>query len=394
MLYDTADERPPMSIPQLADDPVARLRDVHLGMLDAVLAGGGIAPVARLAAQALGGAVVVALPALDLTVSAPDAGDRRAAAVARHVEDPHAPTPLELAATARVNDGERPLGAVVQLGPRRLAGPHAEQVLALAALAVRTAVSLEDPGAVHAGAGALFAALRDDPVPDRILARAAVLGADLRFGGVVLVAAPAPGAVQRTVAAVRQEAPHALVHVAGERVEALVPAGSPGDRRPAAAEQAGRAARAADRHGAAGVSAAEADAGALPRALREAEFVLALVERGEAGLEEAQTGAWRLLTRLAVMAPAEVERLAGASVGPLLEPGTRSGAALLVTLATYLKTGASMRATAQAGFAHRHTIAYRLERIAELTGHDPRATTGREQLTLGLKALAVSAALR
>ena len=122
--------------------------------------------------------------------------------------------------------------------------------------------------------------------------------------------------------------------------------------------------------------------------------MLALVQRGEAELEDVQGGAWRLLTRLAVMAPAEVDRLARASVGPLLEPGTRSGAALLATLATYLKTGASMRATAQAGFAHRHTIAYRLERIAELTGYDPRDTAGREQLTLGLKALAVSETLR
>ena len=383
-----------MSIPQLADDPVAQLRDVHLGMLDAVLAGGGIAPVARIAAQALGGAVVVALPALGLTISAPDASDRRADAVARHVEDPGGPTPLELAATAPVRDGERPLGAVVLLGPRRLADAAAEQVLALAALAVRTAVSLEDPGAAHAGAGALFAALRDDPAPDRILARAAALGADVRFGGVALVAAPAPGAVQRTVAAIRQEAPRALVHVAGERVEALVPAGSPGDAGPTAHAQAVRAARAAACHGAAGVSAPESDAGALPRALREAEIVLALVQRGEAELEDVQGGAWRLLTRLAVMAPAEVDRLARASVGPLLEPGTRSGAALLATLATYLKTGASMRATAQAGFAHRHTIAYRLERIAELTGYDPRDTAGREQLTLGLKALAVSETLR
>jgi len=375
-----------MSIPQLADDPVAQLRDVHLGMLDAVLAGGGIAPVARIAAQALGGAVVVALPALGLTISAPDASDRRAGAVARHVEDPGGPTPLELAATAPVRDGERPLGAVVLLG---------RGVGALfAALAVRTAVSLEDPGSAHAGAGALFAALRDDPAPDRILARAAALGADVRFGGVALVAAPAPGAVQRTVAAIRQEAPRALVHVAGERVEALVPAGSPGDAGPTAHAQAVRAARAAACHGAAGVSAPESDAGALPRALREAEIVLALVERGEAELEDVQGGAWRLLTRLAVMAPAEVDRLARASVGPLLEPGTRSGAALLATLATYLKTGASMRATAQAGFAHRHTIAYRLERIAELTGYDPRDTAGREQLTLGLKALAVSETLR
>jgi sugar diacid utilization regulator len=52
-----------------------------------------------------------------------------------------------------------------------------------------------------------------------------------------------------------------------------------------------------------------------------------------------------------------------------------------------------MRATAAAGFAHRHTVAYRLERILELTGHDPRRADGLEQLNLGLKARAVRDAL-
>ena len=52
-----------------------------------------------------------------------------------------------------------------------------------------------------------------------------------------------------------------------------------------------------------------------------------------------------------------------------------------------------MRATAAAGFAHRHTVAYRLERILELTGHDPRRSDGLEQLNLGLKARAVRDAL-
>jgi DNA-binding PucR family transcriptional regulator len=53
-----------------------------------------------------------------------------------------------------------------------------------------------------------------------------------------------------------------------------------------------------------------------------------------------------------------------------------------------------MRATAAAGFAHRHTVAYRLERIEELTGHDPRSSEGLEQLNLGLKARAVRDALQ
>ena len=121
--------------------------------------------------------------------------------------------------------------------------------------------------------------------------------------------------------------------------------------------------------------------------------MLELAAAGAAELDALQAGAWRLLTRLAVMAPAEVDRLVEATVGPLLEPGTRSGPALLDTLATYLGTGASMRATAAAGFAHRHTVAYRLERIEALTGHDPRRSEGLEQLNLGLKARAVRDAL-
>ena len=77
--------------------------------------------------------------------------------------------------------------------------------------------------------------------------------------------------------------------------------------------------------------------------------------------------------------------------GPLLEPGARSGTALLDTLTTYLDTGASMRATAAAGFAHRHTVAYRLDRVKELTTLDPMQSEDRERLGLGLKAYRIIA---
>ena len=53
-----------------------------------------------------------------------------------------------------------------------------------------------------------------------------------------------------------------------------------------------------------------------------------------------------------------------------------------------------MNATARAGYTHRHTVAYRLERIHERTGHDPRQLSGRELLSLGLKARAVRDAAR
>ena len=378
--------------------PIDDLRHVHLGMLDAVLDGGGVPSVARLAAHELGGTVVVALPALELTVCAPDARDRRLGAVRRHVEDRSAPTPLELAAEAPVRRGEERLGAVVLLGARRRASREAEQVLRLAALAVLTAVTLEDGTASEpsSAAAAFFDDLRRDPPPsaERVVARAHELGSDLRYGGVALSAAPESGTSQRAVAAIMQDAPRALVHVRDGRVDALIPESAPPSPGPSATELARRAARRLRQHGTVGVSAAEAGPGLLPRALREADVVLALARSGVAELDALQSGTWRLLTRLAVITPGEVEHVMATTLGPLLEPGTRSGTALLDTLITYLDTGASMRATAAAGFAHRHTVAYRLERILELTGHDPRRSEGLEQLNLGLKARAVCDALQ
>jgi len=359
--------------------------------------GGGVASVARLAAGALDGTVVVALPALDLTVCAPDGDDRRLTAVRRHVEDRSAPTPIDLAAEAPVwRDGE-PLGAVVLLGGRRRASAEAEHVLRLAALAVLTAVTPGEGAAParSSAAARLFADLRREPAPsgERIVARAGELGCDLRYGGVAVCVAPERATAQRALAAIVQDAPRALVHASDRMVEALIPETAPPAAGPSATELARRAARRLRTHGGVGVSAAELDPAQLGRALREARLVLQLSEGGEADLDALQTGAWRLLTRLAVMAPAEVERLLASTLGPLLDPATRSRGALLATLKTYLGTGASMRATAAAGFAHRHTVAYRLERILELTGHDPRRAEGLEQLNLGLKARAVRDAL-
>ena len=48
-----------------------------------------------------------------------------------------------------------------------------------------------------------------------------------------------------------------------------------------------------------------------------------------------------------------------------------------------------MNSTAKAIYAHRHTVAYRLERVRELTGLDPTAREDRERLGLGLKALRI-----
>jgi DNA-binding PucR family transcriptional regulator len=49
---------------------------------------------------------------------------------------------------------------------------------------------------------------------------------------------------------------------------------------------------------------------------------------------------------------------------------------LVRTLQAYLDANCNMNATAGAIFAHRHTIAHRLDRIRELTGLDPPRAAG------------------
>ena len=58
----------PMSALAAGAVSVASLRRIHLGMIDAVLAGGGVEPVAALAAEQLGGTVAIVLPAVDVAV--------------------------------------------------------------------------------------------------------------------------------------------------------------------------------------------------------------------------------------------------------------------------------------------------------------------------------------
>jgi DNA-binding PucR family transcriptional regulator len=59
---------------------------------------------------------------------------------------------------------------------------------------------------------------------------------------------------------------------------------------------------------------------------------------------------------------------------------------LLATLEAYLHNNCNMNATAAAIYAHRHTVAYRLDRVRELTDLDPLVSEDRERLGLGMKA--------
>ncbi len=79
-------------------------------------------------------------------------------------------------------------------------------------------------------------------------------------------------------------------------------------------------------------------------------------------------------------------RIRADTIAPLEDYDSRYRTSLLETLETWLACDASVSVTAARLYAHRHTIRYRLDRVHELTGLDPAATTDREQLVLGLRA--------
>jgi PucR family transcriptional regulator, purine catabolism regulatory protein len=69
-------------------------------------------------------------------------------------------------------------------------------------------------------------------------------------------------------------------------------------------------------------------------------------------------------------------------LGPVLSHDTAEGTQLVATLAAYLRHGCRPGPAAEELCVHRHTLAYRLERIRDLTGRDPR--DGSQLLTFGL----------
>ena len=104
---------------------------------------------------------------------------------------------------------------------------------------------------------------------------------------------------------------------------------------------------------------------------------------------DAGPGVYRLLFRALASDPGEVRRFYEDTIGPLVGHDEQYRGDLLPTLEAYLEHDFNMNATAKAIYAHRHTVAYRLERVRELTGLDPTATEDRERLGLGLKALRI-----
>jgi purine catabolism regulator len=98
----------------------------------------------------------------------------------------------------------------------------------------------------------------------------------------------------------------------------------------------------------------------------------------------ADLGVYRLL--YAFRQSAELAEFCREALAPLSDYDAKNGTALVETLETYFRCDASLGAAAEALYLHRNSLAYRLRRIAELTGLNLDNLEDRFRLQLALKA--------
>jgi sugar diacid utilization regulator len=128
----------------------------------------------------------------------------------------------------------------------------------------------------------------------------------------------------------------------------------------------------------------------LGAALDESRLALAIGERlgrvGEVVTFE-ETGTYKLLFQIFADRPEELSSFYDQTIAPLVRYDEQYQTELVGTLSTYLGHDCNLAATASTLYTHRHTVRYRLDRIAELSGLDIAKTDDREKLSLGLKAM-------
>jgi hypothetical protein len=356
-------------------------RRVHLEMVGAVVAGDGLERVADVAGRHAGAPVAVIVPRLGAPVEAWAMYERY---VGSRLAGGSPRRPPEVTAEVPIVSGDEELGAVLLLGPGR---PDAGEYLHVAAIAALTEVAVaeaRDETEQNLRGSFLEELLtRDDLEVEDVVRRASRLGCDLSKGSAALCADPGERAPGRLIAAIATERPSALAQSVNGRVYALLPG---------TADEARVVASRLGRNVAVGVSSFYADPADVRRALEEAELVLGVrAAGGGATGEEIGDGTYRLLFRVLASHPEEVRSFYDDTIAPLVRYDEQYSTDLLGTLSSYLGNDCNMNATATAIHAHRHTVAYRLERVKELSGLDPLKSEDRERLGLGLKAYRIIA---
>jgi sugar diacid utilization regulator len=364
-----------------------------MDMVAAVVAGEGLGRVCALAAEAVGAPVAVVVPRLGAyTSSGPDidVSPLRAYVEARLRGRP-APVPAGVALEVPIESGGETVGSALAL---RAVGSEAPELMHAVSVAVLTELAMVDARleVEENLRGSFLEQLRTGAVgtsADDVVRRAARFGCDLSRGAVALCAEPAGERVRHLVALVSDEVPEALAQLADDgRVYGLVPPAADGED--AAASALALARRVAARlraHGSVGLSSFFADPGTLSRALEEAALVLDVVRLGGApAAGDVGDGTYRLLFRVLASHPEEVRSFYDDTIAPLSRYDEQYGSELVATLEAWFEHDCSTVATAAAIFVHRHTVAYRLDRLKALTGLDPGRPDDRERLGLGVKA--------
>ena len=250
---------------------------------------------------------------------------------------------------------EQEIAAALRRGGLATAGPFAAVVLA----APRAA---ELPGVLPASAA---------PPPGQATAAARALLEDLL-----------PGAL----AAVLGQAAVALLPGATEVVARLREAVTGLADLPGLELPFGVSIRAGAAGGGEGAGAGTSSVAALSRAVaeaRQAQRLAALLGGGVRLVDSAQFGSYELLL---AMVPAPARRaFRAALLGPLEAYDRDHGSELVRTLEVFLACSGSWQVAADEMFVHVNSLRYRISRIGELTGRDPRSLADQAAFLLALR---------
>jgi len=387
MSWQSAD---PCPEPVPAVEGAASLHDLHLSMVGAVISGGGLERLAELAKAELGSPVAILVPRVGEAI----AGDSDELPKLRpYVRDRLAKrtteVPESVMAEVPVISGGDAVGAVLLLGGE--APPRALEVLNVVAIALLTELAVADvrEETEQAMRSSLIDLIRGNPElsDEDLLRRAYRVGSDLSRGAVALCAEITSDRAHYVMTLIADREPQALAEQLGERIYVLIPPKEGDDPARLALATTREIAKAIGPYSVAAFSSFCSQPRFFHRAIQEAELVLDVLLQEEDGESEAMdSDTYRLLVRTLASHPDEVMRFYEDTVAPIVHYDEQYGTDLVGTLEAYLAHNCNMNATAAGIYAHRHTVAYRLDRVRELTKLDPNFSEGRERLGLGLKA--------
>jgi sugar diacid utilization regulator len=388
--------RPVIAPPRANDLRTEPLREVHARMVDAVLSGDRMRDVAAIAAERAGVPVAVILPELGQELVEPSELEVEETLaplrdyVGARLHGRPASVPASVLGEVPVDSGGTALGAILLL--RRggaSAVEDAQDVLHLAAMAAMTDLALaeREQQVEDELRGSFLEELRAGAPMDarEVVRRAQRLGCRLARGAVILAGEPPPDRAHRFMAAIKAEAPEAFVQRLAPRVYAVLPAPEGEEARERTVALASALARRLQGHAPVGISSFQPNPAELGRAIGEADLIVDVAGHSDLPPERLTDGTYRLLLQMLSSHPSQLEAYLEETVGPLARYDEQYRTDLVATLETYLDHDCRLGAAASALYAHRHTVAYRLERIRELTGLDPARHEHRERLGLGLK---------